>query len=77
MSTNPKDIQELKTFLQTLSHGLRDPLTSIQGYADAVLFRTDAQKDREIQEYAKAIISNSRKMLEIIDQIKLHRERLE
>ena len=77
MSLTPEQTQELKTFLRTLSHELRDPLTSIQGYAEAILLSTDHQEDQEIQEFAKSIISNSRKMLGVIDQIKTYRQILE
>ena len=77
MSLTPEQTEELKAFLRTLSHELRDPLTSIQGYAEAILLSTDAEKDQEIQEFAQSIIANSRKMLALIDEIKLYRQMLE
>jgi signal transduction histidine kinase len=77
MSLTPEQIKELKAFLRTLSHELRDPLTSIQGYAEAILLSTDHQGDQEIQEFAQSILSNSRKMLALIDQIKIYRQMLE
>jgi signal transduction histidine kinase len=77
MSLSPEQTQELKTFLRTLSHELRDPLTSIQGYAEAILLSTSDQEDQEIQEFAQSIVTNSRKMLGLIDQIKLYRQYLE
>ena len=77
MSLTPEQTEELKVFLRTLSHELRDPLTSIQGYAEAILLSTNDQNDKEIQEYAQSIIANSRKMLGMIDQIKLYRQHFE
>lgn len=77
MSLTPEQTLELKTFLRTLSHELRDPLASIQGYAEAILLNTSDQNDQEIQEYSQSIIANSRKMLDLIDQIKRYRQYFE
>jgi signal transduction histidine kinase len=77
MSLTPEQTEELKAFLRTLSHELRDPLTSIQGYAEAILLSTEDQQDQEIQEFAQSIIANSRKMLALIDKIKIYRQILE
>jgi signal transduction histidine kinase len=77
MALTPEQAQELKIFLRMLSHELRDPLTSIQGYAEAILLSLDGNREQEIQEFAQAIKANSREMLALIDQIKAFREYLE
>jgi signal transduction histidine kinase len=77
MALTPQQAQELKEFLRTLSHELREPLTSIQGYADGILLSLEDCRDEEIQEFAQAIQANSRKMLALIDQIKVFRAYLE
>lgn len=77
MALSPEQTQDLKSFLRTLSHDLRDPLTSIQGYAEAILLSPDPKSDQDIQDYAQSIITNSRRMLDLIEQIKRYRQYLE
>jgi signal transduction histidine kinase len=74
MPLSPEQTQELQTFLRTLSHGMRDPLASIQGYAEAILLSLDPDQEQEIQEFARGIQANSRKMLTLIEQIKIYRQ---
>lgn len=61
--------KELEAFSYSVSHDLRSPLRSIHGYMNIFLEEYTAQLDNEGKRLIDIIISNSRKMGQLIDDL--------
>lgn len=61
--------QELEMFAYSISHDLRAPLRSIDGFSQALLEDYEDQLDHEGQDYLRRIRSASRRMASMIDAI--------
>jgi signal transduction histidine kinase len=61
--------KELESFSYSVSHDLRAPLRAIHGYAQMLKAIEDKQQDPEINRLVANIISNSKKMGQLIDDL--------
>jgi PAS domain S-box-containing protein len=61
--------EELESFTYTVSHDLRAPLRSINGYANILMDEYKKQLDAEGQELLKSIIGNASRMGSLIDDL--------
>jgi len=75
----------LKEFLANISHDLRTPLASIEGYMETILLKKNLLSEKEKTEYFNTILKNTRTLnrlvLQLLDlskleakQVKLHLE---
>lgn len=78
--------KELAAFTYSVSHDLRAPLRSIEGFSKAVLEDHGSSLDEEGRNYLQRVVSASRRMSDLIDallklsrvtQQELHRERVD
>ena len=61
--------QELEMFAYSVSHDLRAPLRSIDGFSQALLEDYEEQLDDEGQDYLRRIRAASQRMASMIDAI--------
>ncbi len=61
--------REMEAFTYTVSHDLRAPLRAINGYAKIVLDEYQTKLDEEGEGFLHSIVSNSRKMGDLIDDL--------
>lgn len=67
--TETKKVHKLKTELITnISHELKTPLTSIQGYSEMLVENSDKLNDTE-KKYLNKILNNSEKLISIYDNL--------
>jgi signal transduction histidine kinase len=64
-------IEELDDFAHTVAHDLKNPLTSIIGYAEAMEEHFDAFTTEQKREYLRSIAWSGRKMTSIIQELLL------
>ncbi len=64
-------IAELDDFAHTVAHDLKNPLTSIVGYAEAVEEHYDALPADQVREFMRTIAWSGRKMTSIIQELLL------
>lgn len=64
-------IEELDEFAHTVAHDLKNPLTTIVGFAEAIDDHFDALPPDQIHEYLHAIAWSGRKMTSIIQELLL------
>jgi PAS domain S-box-containing protein len=62
---------ELDAFAHTVAHDLKHPVTAILGYADLLTRHHDTLAPEILSEFLNIIVSNSRKMASIIDELLL------
>ncbi len=68
--TREKEIESLKdSILSTVSHELRTPLTTIRGCAESLLRKDAKWKKDEQKEFAQAIVDESIRLRELIENI--------
>lgn len=72
MSLSPEQKQELAEFFGKISHQLRSPLMSIQGYADLILLAPAEDISPELRSFAESIKENCKLMQDTITEIKDH-----
>jgi signal transduction histidine kinase len=63
--------KELESFSYSVSHDLRSPVTTIQGYTQILMEEHSHQLDAEAQKYLQAIKTGAQKMSNIIDFLML------
>lgn len=61
--------EELEGFASTVSHDLRAPLRSVQGFANALLEDCSDQLDEEGQQYARFLIESAQDMDDMIQDL--------
>lgn len=61
--------KELESFSYTVSHDLRAPLRSINGFSNMLLDEFKSKLDKEAIEYLNRIINSSNKLAELIDHL--------
>jgi|GEM_PF-709431 len=61
--------KELEAFCYSVSHDLRAPLRSIDGFSLALLERYQSQLDEKAQHYLKRVRAASQRMAELIDDL--------
>jgi signal transduction histidine kinase len=54
--------------LSTLVHGLRTPLTLVEGFSDLLMRRGDELPARERDDYVRRIADAAREMRELLDR---------
>jgi len=65
-----KDREEIKSkFISNVSHDLRTPLTSIQGYSDLLSNKVLGEMNKEQEEAANVIHSESKKLGKLINEL--------
>lgn len=64
-------IEELDDFAHTVAHDLKNPLTSIVGYAEAVEEHYDLLPAEQVREFMRSIAWSGRKMTSIIQELLL------
>jgi len=78
--------KELSAFTYSVSHDLRAPLRSIEGFSEAVLEDYGHNLDEEGRNYLERVVSASRRMSDLIDDLlklsrvtrqELHRDRVD
>ncbi len=78
--------KELAAFTYSVSHDLRAPLRSIEGFSEAVLEDYGHKLDEEGRNYLERVVSASRRMSDLIDDLlklsrvtrqELHRDRVD
>lgn len=78
--------KELVAFTYSVSHDLRAPLRSIEGFSKAVLEDHGSSLDEEGRNYLERVVSSSRRMSDLIDALlklsrvtrqELHRDRVD
>ncbi len=62
---------ELDAFAHTVAHDLKNPVSSVVGYADVLIRNYDTLPDAVREEFLDVITRNSRKMAAIIDELLL------
>jgi PAS domain S-box-containing protein len=62
---------ELDAFAHTVAHDLKNPVSSVVGYADVLMRNYDTLPDAVREEFLDVITRNSRKMASIIDELLL------
>lgn len=65
---NHNDTQR-RELLADLSHDLRTPLASLQGYVETILIKGDELSSDERQKYTQVIFKNTQALRQLIDQI--------
>lgn len=63
--------EELDAFAHTVAHDLKDPLTSIVGYADVLADGDVQMSDEDVRELLEEISASGRKMGSIVDELLL------
>jgi PAS domain S-box-containing protein len=63
--------QELDSFAHTVAHDLKNPISSMMGFASLVLNYYDRMTDDKIQEYLSLIMESGYKLKEIINSLLL------
>jgi signal transduction histidine kinase len=58
-----------RELIANVSHDLRSPLTSIQGYIETLLMKQDSLKDDQIREYLQVILSDATKLNEMVHEL--------
>jgi len=61
--------KELESFCYSVSHDLRAPLRSIDGFSTALLHEFGEKLETPAREYLKRIVDSSRKMSALIDEL--------
>ena len=64
-------IQELDEFAHTVAHDLKNPLTTIVGFAEAIDEHFDTLSAEQIHEYLQSIAWSGRKMTSVIQELLL------
>jgi len=62
-------VQELAAFSYTISHDLRAPLRAITGFSERLANNTRGKLEGENRHYLERIVSNSRRMGRLIDEV--------
>ncbi|HEX6384416.1 MAG TPA: response regulator [Anaerolineae bacterium] len=63
--------QELDAFAHTVAHDLKNPLNLIIGFADMLMLEAGSRLNQGQRQYLQSVVSNSRKMNNIVDELLL------
>lgn len=66
-----RQVQELDAFAHTVAHDLKNPLSSIIGYANILAELCDSFSKEKLQHSAQRVVHNAYKMNDIIDSLLL------
>jgi signal transduction histidine kinase len=64
-------VEELDAFNHTVAHDLKNPLSILLGYADALAYDYGSDEDEVLDQTVRIIIENGRRMENIIDELLL------
>jgi len=58
-----------RELIANVSHDLRSPLTSIQGYVETLLMKQDSLSSAQIREYLQVVLSDATKLNEMVHEL--------
>jgi signal transduction histidine kinase len=58
-----------RELIANVSHDLRSPLTSIQGYVETLLMKQDSLSNAQIREYLQVVLSDATKLNEMVHEL--------
>jgi signal transduction histidine kinase len=58
-----------RELIANVSHDLRSPLTSIQGYVETLLMKQDSLREGQIREYLEVVLTEATKLNEMVHEL--------
>jgi signal transduction histidine kinase len=58
-----------RELIANVSHDLRSPLTSIQGYVETLLMKQDSLRDDQIREYLQVVLTEATRLNEMVHEL--------